>query len=160
MSQAERERVQKEQKTSDLLDRLAQEEDLLVSLKETLDHTIENSKELEAEIIEAIKKINTEGSLLKVERDELAKDADQEILATYDRLINNKKDRVVVPIENRTCTGCHILVTAQDENLVRRGERLVFCEHCSRIQYWPEVVQVEAEGAVPARRRRRTKAST
>ena len=160
MAQAERERVQKEQKASDLLDRLTQEEDLLISLKETLDQTAENSKELEAEIIDAIKKINTEGSLLKTERDELAKDADPEILATYDRLINNKKDRVVVPIENRTCSGCHILVTAQDENLVRRGERLVFCEHCSRIQYWPEVVQVEVEGAKPARRRRRTKAST
>lgn len=161
MAQTERDRVQKEQKASDLLDRLSQEEELLISLKETLDHTIENSKELESEIVEAIKKINEEGSVLKGERDELAKDADPEVLPIYERLINNKKDRVVVPIENRTCSGCHILVTAQDENLVRRGERLVYCEHCSRIQYWPETVaQVEVEGAKPTRRRRRTKAST
>lgn len=160
MAQAERERVQREQKCSDLLDRLNQEEDLLVSLKETLDQTVENSKELEAEIVEAIKQINAEGSHLKTQRDELAKDADPEVLPIYERLINNKKDRVVVPIENRTCSGCHILVTAQDENLVRRGERLVFCEHCSRIQYWPDtVVPTEIEGAKPARRRRRTKAS-
>lgn len=160
MAQAERERVNKEQKASDLLDRLGQEEELLTSLKETLNLTVENSKELESEIVEAIKKINSEGSVLQKEREELASDADPEILMIYERLINNKKDRVVVPIENRTCTGCHILVTAQDENLVRKGERLVYCEHCSRIQYWPETLPVEAEGAKPTRRRRRTKAST
>ena len=31
----------------------------------------------------------------------LAKTADPEILRIYERLLNNKKDRVVVPIENR-----------------------------------------------------------
>ena len=59
-------------------------------------------------------------------------------LHIYERLLRNKKDRVVVPIENRTCSGCHIVLTAQHENLVRKGENLVFCEHCSRIHYWQE----------------------
>ena len=58
------------------------------------------------------------------------------LLQIYERLLRNKKDRVIVPIENRTCSGCHIALTAQHENLVRKGENLVFCEHCSRIHYW------------------------
>lgn len=162
MAQAERERLQKEQKASDLLDRVAQEGDLLESLKETLDSTTKNSQELENEIIDGIEKINTEGLELKKQRESLAEKADSEILKIYTRLIGNKKDHVVVPIENRTCSGCHILVTAQDENLVRKGERLVFCEHCSRIQYWPEATQ-SVDGEIlqsTTRRRRRTKAST
>jgi uncharacterized protein len=65
----------------------------------------------------------------------------------------NKKDRVVVPIENRTCGGCHIVLTPQHENLVRRGERPVFCEHCSRLHFWKE--EVVDEGTSGTKRRRR-----
>ena len=35
------------------------------------------------------------------------------------------------------------MLTAQDENLVRKGERFVFCEHCSRIHYWQESEALE-----------------
>ena len=64
---------------------------------------------------------------------------------------------MVVPLEHRVCSGCHIVLTAQDENLVRKGERLVFCEHCSRILYLPESEMIEGEATAPKRRRRKTK---
>ena len=77
-------------------------------------------------------------------------------MKVYERLLRNKKDRVVVPIENRTCSGCHIVLTAQHENLVRKGERLVFCEHCSRILYWQDGAAVElGEEETGTKRRRR-----
>jgi len=100
--------------------------------------------------------INQEGLELKAARDALAKTADPEILRIYQKLLNNKKDRVVVPIENRNCNGCHIALTAQHENLVRKGERIVFCEHCSRIHYWQESEEIEGTAAATKRRRRRT----
>ena len=99
--------------------------------------------------------INLEGSELKSGRDLLAKTADPEIMRIYQRLLNNKKDRVVVPIENRTCSGCHIALTAQHENVVRKGERLVFCEHCSRIHYWQESEAIEGTAVATKKRRRR-----
>ena len=86
----------------------------------------------------------------------MAKTADPEIMRIYKRLLNNKKDRVVVPIENRTCSGCHIALTAQHENVVRKGERLIFCEHCSRIHYWQESEEIEGTAVATKRRRRRT----
>ncbi|MCB1149304.1 MAG: hypothetical protein KDK48_03995, partial [Chlamydiia bacterium] len=88
----------------------------------------------------------------------LVSEADPEVFAIYERLMRNKKNRVVVPIENRCCSGCHITLTAQDENLVRKGERLIFCEHCSRIHYWPESEVLEEEAA-PKRRRRSSRAN-
>ncbi len=160
MSQADRERIAKESRLNDQYDKLATEEDALKLIKESLKTTIQNSKALETEIIESIQRINEEGKLLKTERDSLVKKADPEVFRIYDRLLSNKKDRVVVPIENRCCSGCHIMLTAQDENLVRKGERLVFCEHCSRIHYWHEVEAVEgAAVATKPRRRRATAAS-
>lgn len=156
MSHSERERVGKEQRLSDLNDKLAAEEEILKTLIQTLDTTKESSKILEAEIADSITKINTEGRELKTERDALVSQADPETFRIYERLLRNKKDRVVVPIENRCCSGCHIMLTAQDENLVRKGERIVFCEHCSRIHYWPESKALEGTGAAVKQRRRRT----
>lgn len=157
MSAAERERTQKEAKLSELLDKLAAQEDAQESLKTTLASTQESSKQLEEEIVDAIGKINAEGIKLKTERDDMVVAADPEVFKIYERLLRNKRDQVVVPIENRACSGCHIQLTAQDENLVRKGERLVFCEHCSRIHYWQESEKLEGVEAQP-KRRRKTKA--
>lgn len=155
MTALERERVSVEQKISDLVDKRVVEEEFLLKIKESLQASEFNSLSLEEEIRRSIQLINVEGSSLKDERARLAQLANPEILQIYERLLRNKKDRVVVPIENRTCSGCHIALTAQHENIVRKGDNLVFCEHCSRIHYWQtEKTPGEGEGTVTKRRRR------
>jgi predicted nucleic acid-binding Zn-ribbon protein len=157
ISAADRERLAKEQRLSDFYDKLAAEEDVLKNINENLESTIESSKILESEIHESIRQINEEGRVLKEQRDQLVEQANPEVFKVYERLLNNKKDRVVVPLENRCCSGCHIMLTAQHENLVRRGERLVFCEHCSRIHYWQESKALEDTVVATKQRRRRSK---
>jgi predicted nucleic acid-binding Zn-ribbon protein len=154
---AEREKIALEQKLSDLVDKKIAEEELLDRIQQSLKSSEESSLDLEKEIQSSIQLINKEGSHLKEMRNELAKTANPELLQIYERLLKNKKDRVVVPIENRTCSGCHIVLTAQHENLVRKGENLVFCEHCSRIHYWQEAESEEGDNAQGAKRRRRRK---
>jgi len=160
ISQAERERVAKEQRLSDLYDNLTTEEDILKSLNANLEETTDSSKVLEEEIKESITRINEEGIGIKEQRDALTENADPEVFRIYEMLLKNKKDRVVVPIENRCCSGCHIMLTAQHENLVRKGERLVFCEHCSRIHFWQESEALEGTPVETKRRRRRRTTKT
>lgn len=155
MTSSERERIATEQIASDLIDKRNLEEEILEKIKESLRQSEESSQNLETEIRESIRLINAEGKELKTSRDALAKTADPEIMRIYERLLNNKKDRVVVPIENRNCSGCHIALTAQHENMVRKGERLIFCEHCSRIHYWQESEEIEGTAVATKRRRRR-----
>lgn len=155
MAQADREKAAKELRLSDLFDHIAVEEDALKAIEEVLHSTVENSKALELEIRDSINRINDEGKILKAQRDELVLEADPEVFHAYERLLKNKKDRVVVSIENRCCSGCHIMLTAQDENLVRKGERLLFCEHCSRIHYWQESDVLEGSPVASKPRRRR-----
>lgn len=158
MTAAERERLAIEQQISDLTDRRLGEEEVHAKIQESLDTTEQSSKELEQDIKASIEKINTEGQGIKTQRNSIAADADAPTLAIYQRLLNNKKDRVVVPLENRTCSGCHIALTPQHENLVRKGENLVFCEHCSRIHFWQAGETTEGTETTPRRRRRRTAA--
>ena len=160
ISSFEREKAGKEQRLSDTFDKLNAEEEFLNNLKSSYEATKTNSDQMEVEIKAGIEAINAEGREIMAKRSIVAEGADTEIMAVYERLLQNKRDRVIVPIENRCCSGCHIMITAQHENLVRKGEKLVFCEHCSRIHYWLEHL-VEQEAAAPglaARRRRRVAA--
>lgn len=155
IAQSERARTNVEQRLSDLTDSLDEQEEVVAKLVDSLDSTKESSQALEKEIKESIDLINSEGAVLLVERKKMSKGADPEVLSVYDRLLGNKRDRVVVPIESRTCSGCHIVLTAQHENLVRKGERLVFCEHCSRIHFWQDSEAIEGTAVETKRRRRR-----
>lgn len=156
MTAANKERRTLEHQLSDLMDKQASGEDLLVSLKESLSSTENSSSAIEEEIRENIRRINEEGRSLLSQRTQLKEATDPELFSIYERLLNNKKDRVVVPIENRVCSGCHIALTPQHENLVRKQDHLVFCEHCSRILYWQELQAQSTEGTMIKRRRRRT----
>jgi predicted nucleic acid-binding Zn-ribbon protein len=160
ISALEREKAAKEQRLSDSYDKLGTEEEFLKNLKSSFEATKSNSDQMEQEIKASVDAINSEGKEIMGRRSVMAEKADKDIMAVYEKLLQNKKDRVIVPIENRCCSGCHIMVTAQHENVVRKGERLVFCEHCSRIHYWHEHL-IEGESAsagASARRRRRVPA--
>lgn len=159
MTSAERERITVEQKLSDLVDHKVAEDELLTKIRESLKTSEESSFALEKEIQASIALINEEGVQLKEGRDALATTADPDTLRIYERLLRNKKDRVVVAIENRACSGCHISLTAQHENIVRKGDNLVFCEHCSRIHYWQESEALEGSAVATKKRRRRAAAT-
>ncbi len=152
---ANREKAHLEQQLSDLTDQSIFEEEQVKQKKSSLVEVQAQHAQTAEEIHSSIISINEEGQVLLNERQELAKEADAELLAIYERLLQNKKDRVIVPIENRTCSGCHILLTAQHENLVRRGERPVFCEHCSRMNYWQDA-DSDLTVAGPKKRKRRS----
>lgn len=58
----------------------------------------------------------------------------------YERLRNSgNRGRALVPIRNEQCGGCHMRVSQNLINEVRRGQRLMTCESCSRIVYLEEV---------------------
>ncbi|MCH9614314.1 MAG: hypothetical protein SP1CHLAM54_17280 [Chlamydiia bacterium] len=160
MTTHERQKIALEQEASNLFDKKTAEEEILVKIQESLKTSASSSTGLKDEIMNSINLVNDEGVVLLKERQELATKAEPTILSIYERLLRNKKDRVVVPIENRTCSGCHITLTIQHENLVRKGENIVFCEHCSRVHYWQESEAVESTTVATRQRRRRVTAKS
>lgn len=155
MTSIEREKISLEQNVSNLVDKRVSEEEILEKIKESLESSEANSLKLEEEIQASLHAINKEGRSLQEKRGHLIGQADENILKIYEKLLYNKKDRVIVPLENRVCSGCHISLTPQHENLVRKGENLTFCEHCSRIHYWQESAALDTGGSSSRKRRRK-----
>lgn len=155
---AERERQSLEGQLNEMMEKASIEEEILEKIQESLTASADSSQQLEAEIDESIREINQEGVALQAQRELLVAAAPQELYQIYERLLKNKRDRVIVPVEQRACSGCHVILTPQQENLVRQGDRLIFCEHCGRILYWMEPAAVE--GTTGTKRRRRRAASS
>lgn len=155
IAQKERERNQIEHRITEENEKLSLVEEVFEKLQENVKEAQKNYDEVAKEVQEAIAQINAEGRKIKSERDGKLDSVSPEVLKIYRRLLNNKRSCVVVPIEARTCMGCHIMVTAQHENLVRRAEKIIFCEHCSRIHYLPDVSEpAEVESGKKRRRRK------
>ena len=98
-----------------------------VRLHQNIAEVETNAKEVEAEISE-----------LNAGRKKIIRDIDASTLRVYQKVFDKTGGPAVVPINNRTCGGCHLTVTAQIENMTRRNEELILCENCSRILYYKQ----------------------
>ncbi len=83
------------------------------------------------------KKLESEARLAELaeERERLTKDVDEESLALYERLLNNKGPNVIVAVHNGQCSGCHMKVVASTIVAVTKEKEIAHCENCGRMLY-------------------------
>ncbi len=83
------------------------------------------------------RKTTLEAEVLKVktDRDDIAKDIGRDMLAVYNRILENKGDQAVVAVENSACSGCHMHLPAHIICEIKKKTGLVTCSFCGRIIY-------------------------
>jgi len=67
------------------------------------------------------------------------------LFGKYQRIRQNSKGTVVVEIKSGQCSGCHMQVSQNLMNEIKRGQNIMNCEHCSRIVYLPEAIEKPAD---------------
>lgn len=71
-------------------------------------------------------------------RTESTKGIDAGRLASYERILRNKSDFAIVPVENNnSCGGCHMNLPPQIINDAKKGQAVVTCNFCRRMLYYP-----------------------
>jgi predicted nucleic acid-binding Zn-ribbon protein len=99
------------------------------------------------EATEAVKTAEAEAGDVKEleeERDRLAGEIDDRILASYERVQGLRGENVVVGISHSACGGCHMKLTAQVVVTAKSGKELATCPHCSRILYYTRDMDMTA----------------
>lgn len=69
---------------------------------------------------------------------------DSETVYKFQRIIQRNSEGIVA-VRNGVCTGCQMILPGQFANEVRDGEKILFCPYCSRILFYQEVNEDEAE---------------
>ncbi|MBI5555646.1 MAG: hypothetical protein HY920_07355 [Elusimicrobia bacterium] len=81
--------------------------------------------------------INKTVAVQELQRSDLAVKAPVESIALYEKIRKSKKGLAVAELKkNFSCGGCNMTLPPQIVNEVRKMERLVLCENCSRILFW------------------------
>lgn len=106
--------------------------------KQKLEQLEQELKQKEQKAREKEKQLNENVAQRKNEREKVTENADQSLLAKYQRISESKDGLAVVAITGKSCGGCHLQVTPQKLNEIKFGSKMITCEGCGRILYCEE----------------------
>lgn len=125
------------------------EEEILFSLDDTDSAVkIRNQEEEKVRIAQAeflknkqqreneLQKLQDRLSLSRKTRKDRSGNVEVSVLQLYLRLLKSRDGLAVANTTGRSCEGCHVTLTPQLYNEVRRNEAIRACEGCGRILYW------------------------
>ncbi len=69
----------------------------------------------------------------------LAGKVDEDLLATYDRIFQNRGDSAVAELNGQVCRGCNMKVTPATVQAAKVDKTLVSCPNCGRFVYYAEL---------------------
>ena len=75
---------------------------------------------------------------LEAERAKIVAGLDEDTVEIYDRLMKNKGDVAVAPLNDGQCSGCHVKVVSDTVLQARAEKELTHCENCGRIVFCVE----------------------
>jgi hypothetical protein len=83
-----------------------------------------------------LREVQSRLSALHAARKGQSKTIDPALLQQYLRLLKSRAGLAVAPARNGSCEGCHVALTPQLYNEVRRNDEILACERCGRILFW------------------------
>ena len=97
---------------------------------------------------EELKEAVTQRKQLEQLRGPAAEKVRPDLMAHYNRIRSRMKlGRVVVPLNDEVCTGCHMKVIPQIVNELLAGEKLHTCRNCGRLLYTTQALERAANMA-------------
>lgn len=93
---------------------------------------LKNKQEREGELL----KLQSRLSILRKTRKTRSDSVEASLLQLYLRLLKSRDGLAVAQATSRSCEGCHVALTPQVCNEVRRNAEIRTCEGCGRILYW------------------------
>src|SRR3989338_4516243 len=120
-----------------LLDAVDQAKSKLEKEKERV--ALEDKKAKEE--IEALKKRASEVGASVQSQEEKRKtylpNVDARLVSQYEKILIKREGLALVPVRNNSCSGCHMELPPQVVHEVQLQDKLMVCESCARILYWP-----------------------
>ena len=131
---------------------VADKEEKTLALMAAADEAREKSAELKSMLAEVKTRNTTQLETLRnqestlqakiedkiLERNNLIKDINRQIVGVYERIRKGKGGMAVVPIRKRACSGCFKQIPPQRIQEIRRGDRIFACDSCGRILTWTD----------------------
>jgi len=93
-----------------------------------------------------IAEIDIEEATARGEREERQARIPEDLLRRYEKVRKHRGGFGVARIVDRTCSGCSRLITYQDLQLIKLGDRFLYCEGCGSFLVWLDGAGKETDG--------------
>lgn len=120
----------------DIIELMEQEAELREERKETelrFKSAQDELKQNEEKLKKRIKEVEDQIKKIREERNEIAKKLKTSLVKRYAALIKHKGRKAVAYKINNACSGCGYKIRPQMIIEIDKGEKVVYCENCSRI---------------------------
>ncbi len=142
LTEIERVKREKEELEELIIQDMEKAEALSAEIKEKNGRLEELSKERQGkkdELDVKLKELGKEITICKRKREKLAGEVNRPTLKLYERIMNSRVNRAVVPIRSSgSCGGCFAHVPIQKVADIRKGSQIYTCDGCGRILYYDE----------------------
>jgi len=129
-----------DEKESELIELMTKKENLSKEVDEdkaSLDGIITQLKSKRDDLNAKMEEVSEENSALKIEREVIAKNIDDDTKEKYSQIYKARKGLVVAEILDNNCEGCGAYIPPQIVNEAL-AKKIVFCGTCSRFLYKSE----------------------
>lgn len=127
-----------EEKIIGLLDEIAAAQSKWEEEKKLFEEEEKKDKKEKEEIKSREREIDAHLDKLKGKKKELTKAVDGELLATYEKILENRGRHALAKVNGEFCDECNMRLRPQIINDAKLQKGLVICENCSRILYTEE----------------------
>jgi len=110
---------------------LVKEKEALTKEEKTHQAELDSLKIRSAELIAAIE-------AEEHKRKSYVPNIEPRLLSQYERILKSREGLALVPVVNNSCGGCHLGLPPQVVNETQQHEKMIICESCARILYWPQ----------------------
>ncbi len=110
---------------------ISEEEQIIAEEKKHID-------ELKKEIEARKNKTSAELNPLERKRNKIAETLPTEMLEKYEFIFEKREGKAIVPVKEEVCTGCYMSIPPQVVSDIRKGLKIICCQYCSRMLYYPE----------------------
>ncbi len=137
----EEEKEKKSRLEDEVLELLIQEEELQKEKKKA-EEEVERIKnefaEKEKELLKEEESLKARMEDLRKEREKLASQAKPSLYKLYIQIASTHGGIALSPVHDGFCSVCQMKIRPQLMEELRKGEKIIRCENCSRILYIPE----------------------
>jgi len=102
-------------------------------LETRIAETTERLEQITREVEQQGEQYERDLAQLQGQQDEVRQQIEPTALRAYERIAQHHAGDAIATVRDRTCQGCHTLVTKQTENRLMRGSEIVYCASCGRM---------------------------
>jgi predicted nucleic acid-binding Zn-ribbon protein len=128
-----------------VLERFEDAEQRLAACRAVYDEAEGRYRERMVEVEARMASFDGEIAALDGRKRTVAKGLPPGVLRRFETIFERREGRAIVAARNQSCTGCHMNLSPQLFNQLRREDRIHTCPNCNRILYFEEV-PAEGEG--------------